>query len=166
MTEPTKLESALDELLAGKSTEEIAGPDGLLKQLTKALIERAMNAELNHHLGYEKHAPKGAAAVTTATIAPTSDKIGLPRSLLELHLSWFTILRSTSFSPAATCKVIELDFSSALTGAVRVTRVFEPSVRKCRSEKQRSGTIGPKKYPKVRTLEGGFLCRHAGHSSQ
>jgi putative transposase len=59
MTEPTKLESALDELLAGKSTEEIAGPDGLLKQLTKALIERAMNAELNHHLGYEKHAPEG-----------------------------------------------------------------------------------------------------------
>ena len=59
MTEPTKLESALDELLAGKSTEEIVGPDGLLKQLTKALIERAMNAELNHHLGYEKHAPEG-----------------------------------------------------------------------------------------------------------
>lgn len=59
MSEPTKLESALDELLAGKSTEEIVGPDGLLKQLTKALIERAMNAELNHHLGYEKHAPEG-----------------------------------------------------------------------------------------------------------
>jgi transposase-like protein len=59
MTEPTKLESALDELLTGKSTEEIVGPDGLLKQLTKALIERAMNAELNDHLGYEKHAPEG-----------------------------------------------------------------------------------------------------------
>src|SRR3954454_1423017 len=55
----TKLETALDELLAGKTTEEIVGPDGLLKQLTKALIERAMNAELNHHLGYEKHAPEG-----------------------------------------------------------------------------------------------------------
>jgi putative transposase len=27
--------------------------------VTKALIERAMNAELNHHLGYEKHAPEG-----------------------------------------------------------------------------------------------------------
>ena len=59
MTEPTKLESALDELLAGKTTEEIAGPEGLLKQLTKALIERAMNAELKHHLGYEKHAVEG-----------------------------------------------------------------------------------------------------------
>jgi putative transposase len=59
MSEPTKLESALDELLAGKTTEEIAGPEGLLKQLTKALIERAMNAELKHHLGYEKHALEG-----------------------------------------------------------------------------------------------------------
>ena len=43
MSEPTKLESALDELLAGKTTEEIVGPDGLLKRLTKTLIERAMN---------------------------------------------------------------------------------------------------------------------------
>src|SRR5579871_3319623 len=59
MSEPTKLEAALDELLAGKSTEEIVGPEGLLKQLTKALIERAMNAELSHHLGYEKNAPEG-----------------------------------------------------------------------------------------------------------
>jgi putative transposase len=55
----TKLESALDELLAGKTAEEIAGPNGVLKQLTKALIERAMGAELTHHLGYEKHAPEG-----------------------------------------------------------------------------------------------------------
>lgn len=59
MSEPTKLETALDELLAGKTTEEIVGPEGLLKQLTKALIERAMNAEMSHHLGYEKHAPEG-----------------------------------------------------------------------------------------------------------
>ena len=55
----TKLEAALDELLIGKSTEEIVGPNGLLKQLTKALVERAMNAELSHHLGYEKHAAEG-----------------------------------------------------------------------------------------------------------
>ena len=51
MAEPTKLETALDELLSGKTTEEIVGPNGLLKQLTKALVERAMNAELSHHLG-------------------------------------------------------------------------------------------------------------------
>jgi len=41
----TGLERALDELLKGKKPEEIVGPEGLLKQLTKALLERAMNAE-------------------------------------------------------------------------------------------------------------------------
>jgi hypothetical protein len=54
MKEKTKLEAALDELLSGKSREEIVGPEGLLKQLTKAVLERAMGAEMTHHLGYEK----------------------------------------------------------------------------------------------------------------
>jgi putative transposase len=50
----------LDELLVGyKGPEDIIGENGLLKQLTKALLERAMNAELTHHLGYEKHDPAG-----------------------------------------------------------------------------------------------------------
>ncbi|NJN59922.1 MAG: hypothetical protein HC879_21785 [Leptolyngbyaceae cyanobacterium SL_5_9] len=41
----------LDELLADSSTsEQILGEQGLLKQLTKRLVERAVQAELNHHL--------------------------------------------------------------------------------------------------------------------
>src|SRR5947208_12317360 len=59
MENKTKLETALDELLSGKTTEEIVGRNGLLKKLTKALVERAMNAELSHHLGYEKHSAEG-----------------------------------------------------------------------------------------------------------
>lgn len=59
MEERTKLEAALDELIAGKSAEEIAGPGGLLKQLTKALLERAMSAEMTQHLGYVKNAAEG-----------------------------------------------------------------------------------------------------------
>jgi putative transposase len=50
----------IDELLAGRSTvAEIAGENGLLKQLTKAILERALAAELTAHLGYEKHAVVG-----------------------------------------------------------------------------------------------------------
>jgi putative transposase len=50
----------IDELLAGRSTvAEIAGENGLLKQLTKALLERALAAELTTHLGYEKHSVAG-----------------------------------------------------------------------------------------------------------
>ena len=46
----------VDELLAGARTEEeIVGPGGLLSQLTKRLVERAMEVELTDHLGYEHH---------------------------------------------------------------------------------------------------------------
>ena len=44
----------LDELLAGYSgPEDMTGPDGLLKRLTGALVERALAAELTDHLGHE-----------------------------------------------------------------------------------------------------------------
>jgi putative transposase len=47
----------VDELLAGARTEdEIVGPGGLLAQLTKRLVERALEVELTDHLGYEPHA--------------------------------------------------------------------------------------------------------------
>jgi putative transposase len=46
----------IDKLLADyKKPEDIIGENGLLKQLTKALLERAMQAEMTEHLGYEKH---------------------------------------------------------------------------------------------------------------
>jgi putative transposase len=56
-------DEVIDELLAGASTEEeIAGPGGLLAQLTKRLIERAMEVELTDHVGYEPHVePPGGA---------------------------------------------------------------------------------------------------------
>jgi len=45
----------LDELLKDcNSPDEFYGPDGLVKQLSKALIERMMQAELTDQLGYEK----------------------------------------------------------------------------------------------------------------
>jgi putative transposase len=44
----------LDQLLKGYAKpEDLTGPEGLLKKLTGALVERAMDAELTHHLGYE-----------------------------------------------------------------------------------------------------------------
>jgi putative transposase len=50
----------LDELLKDyKSPEDMFGDDGLLQQLTKAVVERALQGEMTHHLGYEKHAPEG-----------------------------------------------------------------------------------------------------------
>ncbi|MCD6197933.1 MAG: IS256 family transposase [Deltaproteobacteria bacterium] len=50
----------LDELLKDyKNPEDLIGDSGILKQLTKALLERALEGEMTHHLGYEKHCPSG-----------------------------------------------------------------------------------------------------------
>lgn len=46
----------LDELIKDyKNPEDLIGENGILKQLTKALLERAMESELTHELGFEKH---------------------------------------------------------------------------------------------------------------
>ena len=50
----------LDELLSQYTKpEDLTGPDGLLKRLTGALVERALHAEMHDHLGYEPHAEEG-----------------------------------------------------------------------------------------------------------
>ena len=57
--EKSELDRLLDDLLKGKSPKEILGQDGLLDELTKRLVERALEGEMTAHLGYEKHAPEG-----------------------------------------------------------------------------------------------------------
>jgi putative transposase len=81
-------DDVIDELLAGARTEEeIVGPGGVLAQLTKRLVERALAAELTEHLGYEPHQePPGGAGNTrngsTAKTLATEHgpvRIGTPR---------------------------------------------------------------------------------------
>jgi putative transposase len=59
-------DDVVDELLAGaKTEEEIFGPGGVFGQLTKRLVERALEVELTDHLGYEPHRePPGGAGNT------------------------------------------------------------------------------------------------------
>ena len=54
-------EQLADELLGKAQAEgvELLGPDGLLSQVTKAVLERALAEEMTAHLGYEKHDPAG-----------------------------------------------------------------------------------------------------------
>ncbi len=58
MTKPaTKTDALIDDLLqACETPEDILGEHGLLKGLTKRLVERASQAELTNHLGYAPHA--------------------------------------------------------------------------------------------------------------
>lgn len=55
MTIPDDLLDAL--MKEYKNPEDLIGETGLLKQLTKRLLERAMQTEMTEHLGYEKNAP-------------------------------------------------------------------------------------------------------------
>ena len=71
----------LDELLAGYSKpEDLTGPEGLLKQLTGALVERALSAELTDHLGHEPGAPStsGNARNGTSPKTLTTDQGDVP----------------------------------------------------------------------------------------
>lgn len=53
ITIPTEL---LDSLLLGyQKPEDLIGENDLLKQLTKALVERALEAEMTGNLGHAKH---------------------------------------------------------------------------------------------------------------
>ena len=53
-------DAVLNELLKDyQKPEDLLGQDGLLKQLQKRLLERAMDAELTVHLGYGKHDSAG-----------------------------------------------------------------------------------------------------------
>jgi putative transposase len=58
----TKKHAVPEELLSGlladyKKPEDLIGENGLLKQLTKLLVEKALNAELAEHLGHGKNEP-------------------------------------------------------------------------------------------------------------
>ena len=56
----TKTELLVEELMKNyQKPEDIIGENGLLKQLTKQLLNKALDGEITHHLGYEKHSSKG-----------------------------------------------------------------------------------------------------------
>src|ERR1700757_4291261 len=73
-------DEVVDELLAGaKTEEEIFGPGGVFGQLTKRLVERALEVELTDHLGYEPHAePPGGTG-------NTRNGRGRPKTLVTEH---------------------------------------------------------------------------------
>ena len=88
--EPTAEEAAATELVrrAREQGLSLTGPDGLLKQLTKTVLETALNEEITEHLGHERHAPAGSEtgnvrngtrAKTVLTEATGQVQIDVPR---------------------------------------------------------------------------------------
>jgi putative transposase len=71
--EPTAEQQAAAELvrLAKEQGLSLTGPDGLLKQLTKTVLETALNEEITEHLGHARHEPAGSGNVRNGTRAKT-----------------------------------------------------------------------------------------------
>jgi transposase-like protein len=54
-----ELDALVDQLLEGERPEDILNEGGLVQELKKRLVERALEGEMTDHLGYEKHASEG-----------------------------------------------------------------------------------------------------------
>src|SRR6476659_5433780 len=78
--EPTAEERAAEEMVARAREQglSLVGPDGLLKQLTKTVLETALDEELTEHLGHDKHRPSESGNVRNGTRSKTvlSDSTG------------------------------------------------------------------------------------------
>lgn len=68
----------LDELLVGVSTQEdMFGPQGLLKRLTGKLVERALKAELAHHLEQDDQAANRSNGTSSKTLLTEHGPVGI-----------------------------------------------------------------------------------------
>ncbi len=102
MTRKTdKTTELLDELLAEcSSPEEILGKNGLLKQLTKGLVERALEGELNAHLGYAPH-DVGVKATDNSRNGKTRKQLQTESGTVEIQVPRD---RDSSFEPQLVAK--------------------------------------------------------------
>lgn len=80
-TNPTMIDGLLRQAKA--SGTPIDGPDGLLNQITKAVLERALQTEMSDHLGYESGDPAGRGTgnsrngSTSKTVTTTNGSVDL-----------------------------------------------------------------------------------------
>ena len=75
--EPRIPDAILDQLLAGADPKTAFDPNGLLDDLKKALAERALNAEMDHHLAGEGQAGNGRNGYGRKTVVTDTGKLDL-----------------------------------------------------------------------------------------
>jgi putative transposase len=75
--EPKIPDAILDQLLAGADPKTAFDPNGLLDELKKALAERALNAEMDHHLGGEEGAGNSRNGYGRKTVVTDTGRIEL-----------------------------------------------------------------------------------------
>lgn len=75
--EPKIPDAVLDQLLAGADPKTAFDPNGLLDELKKALAERALNAEMDHHLAGEHEAGNGRNGYGKKTVVTDTSRLEL-----------------------------------------------------------------------------------------
>src|SRR4028119_762744 len=75
--EPRIPDHLLDQLLAGAEAKSAFAKDGLLDELKKALAERALNAEMDHHLAGEGGGGNGRNGYGRKTVVTDTGKLDL-----------------------------------------------------------------------------------------
>src|SRR3954449_13183580 len=75
--EPRIPDAILDQLLAGADPRTAFDPNGLLDELKKALAERALNAEMDHHLSGEEGAGNSRDGYGRKTVVTDTGRIEL-----------------------------------------------------------------------------------------
>jgi putative transposase len=75
--EPTIPDAILDQLLAGAEAKTAFDPNGLLDELKKALAERALNAEMDHHLAGDGGVGNGRNGYGRKTVITDTGKLEL-----------------------------------------------------------------------------------------
>src|SRR6478672_5868099 len=91
--EPSAQEQVAEELVrrAREQGLSLTGPDGLLKQLTKTVLETALNEEMTEHLGYEKHDPDRAGTFTPQIVRKRQRRLsGVDQIVLSLYAKGLT----------------------------------------------------------------------------
>ena len=71
LSKPGEAERAAIREMVKSATDRglaLTGPDGLLKIMTKTVLETALDEEMTAHLGYEKHAAEGRDGGNSATV--------------------------------------------------------------------------------------------------
>ncbi len=97
------------------------GSDGVLQQLTKALVERALAGEMEHHLGYPKHGERPPEAHQSGNAA-TAPRLSRSRASAASIQSKCRATVSASSSPRSSRKA-SAALTALMTAFSRCTRV-------------------------------------------
>jgi hypothetical protein len=121
------MSATLDEMAKRKppaeaSAEQQAAVDGLLKLLTKSVIETALGEEMTDHLGYEKHDPVGIGAENIRNGTRAKTVISGHSGPVEIAVECHVVVSATTNLPGVASRPFNL--GNTLSHSSRSVRIY------------------------------------------